>query len=47
MKKILITLALGASFTMAQAQTLNVVQGDVTYAIPALQAGEMTYTNGT
>lgn len=32
--------------TMLQAQTLNVVVGDVTYAVPSEQAGEMTYTDG-
>lgn len=31
----------------AQAQTLNVVVGSVTYQFPAEQAGEMTYADGT
>ena len=31
----------------AQAQTLNVVVGDITYMFPAAQAGEMNYENGT
>lgn len=31
----------------ARAQTLNVQVGSVTYAIPAAQAGEMVYANGT
>ena len=31
----------------AQAQTLNVKVGDVTYLFPASQTGEMTYTTGT
>lgn len=33
--------------TAAQAQTLNVVTGDVTYSIPANQAGEMIYSAST
>ena len=31
----------------AQAQTLNVVVGSVTYQFPASQAGDMNYSNGT
>jgi hypothetical protein len=31
----------------AGAQTMNVVVGDVTYAVPAAQAGEMVYNDGT
>lgn len=31
----------------AQAQTLNVVVGQVTYRVPADQAGEMVYSSGT
>lgn len=41
---------LGASLLAtlgAQAQTLNVVVGEVTYQIPAAQAGAMNYTGGT
>ena len=30
----------------AIAQTLNVEMGQVTYQVPATQAGEMTYNNG-
>lgn len=41
---ILTILALHAMATVAQ--TLNVVVGDVTYAVPAAQAGDMTYANG-
>lgn len=36
-----------AIIQMAYAQTLNVQVGNVTYAIPAAQAGDMTYQNGT
>jgi len=32
---------------MVQAQTLNVVVGNVTYQFPASQTGEMTYADGT
>jgi hypothetical protein len=48
MKKV-ITLAacMLAAYTYSTAQTLNVVVGEVTYAIPASQAGEMTYSNGS
>lgn len=48
MKKtaILITMALVFVLT-AGAQTLNVVVGNVTYAIPAAQAGDMTYQDGS
>ena len=45
-KTILLTLACVASLAL-KAQTLNVNIGDVTYAIPASQAGEMLYENGT
>ena len=31
----------------AQAQTLNVIVGEVTYKIPAAQAGDMIYSDGT
>ena len=47
MKKLLILGALAATSLVAGAQTLNVVVGDVTYAIPAAQAGEMLYNNGS
>lgn len=41
------TLFAAAMLTSAAAQTLNVQTGNVTYAIPASQAGEMVYTDGT
>ncbi|MBO4851440.1 MAG: carbohydrate-binding domain-containing protein [Prevotella sp.] len=41
----LFLIALVMSLGMA-AQTLNVVQGDVTYAFPAAQCGDMQYTAG-
>lgn len=47
MKKIM---AIGAALLAtlgASAQTLNVVVGEVTYKIPAVQAGEMIYSDGT
>ena len=47
MKKIF-TLAAAAFISMyATAQTLNIVTGDVTYAIPASQAGDMVYASGS
>ena len=39
-------IALGTIAVCASAQTLNVVVGNVTYALPASQAGDMTYQNG-
>ena len=48
MKKLLSTLAIMlAASGPATAQTLNVVKGSVVYQIPAAQAGDMTYTDGT
>lgn len=47
MKKILSLSILAALWVTANAQTLNIKTGNVTYAIPAAQAGEMTYDNGT
>lgn len=48
MKKILTTIILsGAAAVAANAQTLNVVTGAVTYAFPAADAGTMTYEGGT
>ncbi len=35
-----------AAVTGLSAQTLNVVVGNVTYAVPSSQAGDMTYSNG-
>lgn len=46
MKKALILMAAATTAMTAAAQTLNVVVGSVTYAIPASQAGDMTYQNG-
>ena len=47
MKRLLTTIvAVGAIASAADAQTLNVVVGNVTYALPAAQAGDMTYTQG-
>ena len=47
MKKTALLLAAGFVAMSAAAQTLNIVSGSVTYAVPAAQAGEMVYTNGT
>ncbi len=47
MRRIATILTILALYAMATvAQTLNVVVGDVTYAVPAAQAGDMTYANG-
>ncbi len=46
MKKALILMAAATTAMTAAAQTLNVVVGSVTYAIPAAQAGDMTYSGG-
>ena len=46
-KSIAIFSAILLSVTMVQAQTMRINLGDVTYAIDAAQAGEMTYNNGT
>ena len=46
MKKVLMLMAAAATTLTAAAQTLNVVSGSVTYAIPAGQAGDMTYQDG-
>ncbi len=45
-KNMIMALCLFAGASVS-AQTINVVMGDVTYAIPANQAGEMIYANGT
>ncbi|MGI6231759.1 MAG: carbohydrate-binding domain-containing protein [Prevotella sp.] len=42
-----LALLLGLSTANAVAQTLNVVVGNVTYAVPASEAGTMTYSDGT
>lgn len=42
------TLAAASAIAFAaDAQTLNVVVGNITYALPATEAGDMTYTGGT
>ncbi len=47
MRRIVVIFTVLALYAMATvAQTLNVVVGDVTYAVPAVQAGDMTYANG-
>lgn len=47
MKRIFSLIMTVGLLTAANAQTLNVQTGNVTYAIPASQAGEMVYTDGT
>ena len=47
MKKIYALLAALVLTIAAEAQTLNVQVGDVTYLFPASQTGEMTYSGGT
>ena len=47
MKKILILFSTIFVPVVVLAQTLNVVQGNVTYAFPASQCGEMVYDGGT
>lgn len=48
MKRILLTMAAASAMALAaQAQTLNVVVGNVTYALPASEVGDMTYTGGS
>ncbi len=47
MKKILTFIVLALTSLAISAQTLHVVMGSVTYSIPASQAGEMVYTDGT
>lgn len=47
MKKLISYLIPLVLATVATAQTLNIRVGNVTYLFPALQAGEMTYSNGT
>ena len=47
MKKIFVSLAIASiAYTSLSAQTLNVVTGNITYAFPAEQTGNMTYQNG-
>jgi len=47
MKPISFILAASMIAGAASAQTLNVVVGEVTYQIPAADAGDMNYSNGT
>ena len=47
MMKKLLTAALVATAIGVQAQTVNVNQGSVTYAIPATEAGQMPFGNAT
>lgn len=47
MKRVIFILPALIITSAVNAQTLNVVVGDVTYQIPASQAGEMIYSNGT
>ena len=46
MKKLATFFAACAVFSALSAQTLNIVSGNVTYAVPAAQAGEMVYADG-
>ena len=46
MKKLAAIIAALVLTITAEAQTLNVQVGNVTYLFPAAQTGEMTYTNG-
>lgn len=47
MKRIGLSVFVVEAMVMASsAQTLNIVQGNVTYAVPAVQAGEMSYSDG-
>jgi hypothetical protein len=47
MRKFLSVLISVFIVTSISAQTLNVVVGEVTYAIPAAEAGDMVYSNGS
>lgn len=47
MKKILTLLAACCTLAAASAQTMNVRVGSVVYQVPAAQAGDMTYSDGT
>lgn len=47
MRKLTTTLLAVVATVATMAQTLNVEAGSVTYQIPAAQAGEMLYTDGT
>ncbi len=47
MKRTLLIIAAFVFAIAAEAQTLNVKEGNVTYQFPATQTGDMTYTDGT
>lgn len=47
MKRIVILIAAVLVSVVSMSQTLNVEVGNVTYQIPAAQAGDMVYSNGT
>ena len=47
MKKFLYSIALVLTAMAAQAQTLNVATGGITYQFPATQTGEMTFNGGS
>ena len=47
MKRIVILIAVVLVAVVSMSQTLNVEVGNVTYQIPAAQAGDMVYSNGT
>ena len=47
MKRLITLLGAAVALLTVHAQTLNVVVGEVTYQIPATQAGEMVYSGGT
>ena len=47
MRRILSAIMMLCLATAVSAQTLNIVVGNVTYAIPASEAGDMVYSNGS
>lgn len=47
MKKTLLTLMAALAAVAATAQTMNINKGNVTYAVAAADAGDMTYSGGT
>lgn len=47
MKKLLMMIFTAGAALAASAQTMNIVVGEVTYQVPATQAGDMPYTSGT
>ena len=46
MKQLILSFMAFVMAVAAQAQTLNVTMGSVTYLFPASQTGDMTYQNG-